>query len=102
MDAPSKITVLIDGKDSTESAKLIKYDPMYYAAEYEASDGSRFYIDMGYLAELGGKPARIPIEVITQLEDMRKKLEDAQRFLDRQGKKDSSGLILPPGYDRLK
>jgi hypothetical protein len=96
MIAPSKITVLIEGKDQTESARLIKYDEKYHAAEYESGDGSRFYVDMDYLYQLGNQPAKIPLDVIRQLSNMRQKLSEAQSYLDNQNKK--SNLVLPPGY----
>lgn len=94
---PTKITVLIEGKDSTESAKLIKHSPVYNAAEYESEDGSRFYVDMEYLAE-SKSYVKIPLEVIKQLASSRQKLAEAQEFLNNQGKKNESGLILPPGF----
>jgi len=96
----SYITVIIDGDDSERTAKLRFFSTEYNAGLYETDDGREFYVDPEYIRECqeSSKPVHIPLAVITQRQEMLKKLEGAQAELYRLSKEQSTGLVLPDGY----
>ena len=97
---PSKLRVIIEGDDTEKDAKFIEYSHMYNACLYRTGDGREFYIDPGYIQEQLEKhfPVKVPLAVITQLEEMRSKLEWGQEVLKKQAKEKETGLTLPDDY----
>jgi len=96
---PNKITVLIEGDDSEQEARLLHWSNEYNAALYLAEDEREFYVDPEYIKESveSHNPVKIPLQVITQRAEMLAKLAWGQEELNRMHKQDQSGLILPNG-----
>ncbi len=95
-----------DGENKTEtSAKLLraveaygKFGPM---AEYESAGGMRFWIEAEYMQTCQDthQIPDIPIEVITKNAEIRNKLEYGNSLLVKQAVEETTGIILPPGYE---
>jgi hypothetical protein len=107
MNWPNSLDVIVeyDDEDRKEkSSKLLRsvthygdYGPM---AEYETSDGEKFWIDVALFEKSRDNKIlpRIPVEVITRNAEIQHKLEDGMRqqyAIDRQ---QNTGLILPDGF----
>ena len=96
---PNKITVLIEGDDSEKEARLLHWSDQYQAALYQADDDREFYVDPELIrvSQEEHKPVNIPLQVITQRQEMLAKLRWGQEELNRLARQESSGLILPDG-----
>ena len=105
MSYPKSIKVLVEGDDTEITAVRLWVKSMYDAAEYEDSNGRRFFIDRQYMDECVSKHKSpdIPLRVVTMNEEMREKLERGMRSQYDLKKREESKLILPDGYqDREK
>jgi hypothetical protein len=98
---PSKIVVLIESDDTEKEAKLRHFSSEYGAGLYETEDGREFYVDPEHIKESleTHNPVKIPLQVITQRQEMLAKLAWAQEELNRLHKQNQSGLILPDGIN---
>jgi hypothetical protein len=99
MNWPNVIDVLVEGDDNERKAKKVGFRAIYNACEYKDDQERCFFIDTEYMQEClkEKKLVKIPLQVVTQLANMREKLEFGRKTLEKQAKQQQSGLIIPDG-----
>ena len=97
---PPNITVLIEGDDTERNARMRLFNREYNAGLYETDDGREFYVDPELISISASehKAVPIPLQVITQREEMLSKMRWAEEAMRRQAKEQETSLVLPDGY----